>query len=403
MTKKYISFVLISVLFATYSFLNGVAVAKNHKPTLAQIESAKKVELEKKRVAEIAAKKRNSARGNLKKLASLASAAQSKYVAAQKELSAATEELNTATAAHTAALVGVSDTHDEIGSLARNAYISGGGMSNFESVLNADGPQEIIDRLSALNNLGARNKTVLFRYKEAEAIAQKARIVAETAREKQQVVVEKVRAIKKEADDVRNAQQAEVAKLQAIQDKLQRELASARKVRLTLEERRQLAILEESRSVEAGKTPNQSKVWPIGGPTGAKSIRTTEAQRLKAVEFAKRQVLAKKPYVWGAEGPNSFDCSGLVYAAFKSVGLGWPNWDRLNASLYYTYTKQIPIAEMQPGDFIFYSYKGTQNTIHHMSMYAGGGMMWEARSTRSGLRYSNIYSVPGMMPFAGRV
>ena len=403
MSKKHISIFMISVLFSTSPFLSGVAVAKKHKPTLAQIESAKKIELEKKKVAEIAAKKLNSARGNLKKLAVLANAAQLKYVAAQKELSAATAELNTATAAHTAALEGVSDTHDEIGSLARNAYMSGGGMSNIESVLNADGPQEIIDRLSALNNLGARNKTVLFRYKEAEAIAQKARIVAETARKKQQVVVEKVLAIKKEADDVRNAQQAEVAKLQAVQDKLQRELASARKVRLTLEERRQLAILEESRSVEAGKTPNQSKIWPIGGPTGAKSIRTTEAQRLKAVEFAKRQVLAKKPYVWGAEGPNSFDCSGLVYAAFKSVGLGWPNWDRLNASLYYTYTKQIPIAEMQPGDFIFYSYKGTQNTIHHISMYAGDGMMWEARSTRSGLRYSNIYSVSGMMPFAGRV
>jgi len=403
MSKKHISILTIVVLFSTSLFSNSIAVAKNHKPTLAQIESAKKIELEKKKVADIAAAKLNSARGNLKKLAVLANAAQSRYLSAQKELSAATTELNTATAAHTAALEGVSETHDEIGNLARNAYMSGGGMSNFESVLNADGPQEIIDRLSALNNLGARNKTVLFRYKEAEAIAQKARIVAETARKKQQVVVEKVRAIKKEADDVRNAQQAEVAKLQAVQDKLQRELASARKVRLTLEQKRQLAILEESRSIEAGKTPNQSKVWPIGGPTGAKSIRTTEAQRLKAVEFAKKQVLARKPYVWGAEGPNSFDCSGLVYAAFKSVGLGWPNWDRLNASLYYTYTKQIPIAEMQPGDFIFYSYKGTQSTIHHMSMYAGGGMMWEARSTRSGLRYSNIYSVPGMMPFAGRV
>ena len=403
MSKKHISIFMISVLFSTSPFLNGVAVAKKHKPTLAQIESAKKIELEKKKVAEIAAKELNSARGNLKKLAVLASAAQSKYLAAQKELSAATAELNIATAVHKAALIGVSDTHNEIGSLARNAYMSGGGMSNFESVLNADGPQEIIDRLSALNNLGARNKTVLLRYKKAEAIAQEARIVADAARKKQQVVVEKVLAIKKEADDVRNAQQAEVAKLQAVQDKLQRELASAIKVRLTLEQRRQLAILEESRSVEAGKTPNQSKIWPIGGPTGAKNIRTTEAQRLKAVEFAKRQVLAKKPYVWGAEGPNSFDCSGLVYAAFKSVGLGWPNWDRLNASLYYTYTKQIPIAQMQPGDFIFYSYKGTQNTIHHMSMYAGDGMMWEARSTRSGLRYSNIYSVPGMMPFAGRV
>ena len=153
-----ISVALAAALFLTPSLQ---ALATSHKPTLAQIESAKKIELEKKKVAEIAAKKLNSARGNLKKLAVLANAAQLKYVAAQKELSAATAELNTATAAHTAALEGVSETHDEIGSLARNAYMSGGGMSNIESVLNADGPQEIIDRLSALNNLGARNKTVL--------------------------------------------------------------------------------------------------------------------------------------------------------------------------------------------------------------------------------------------------
>jgi len=42
---------------------------------------------------------------------------------------------------------------------------------------------------------------------------------------------------------------------------------------------------------------------------------------------AKKQFLARnpiKPYVWGAQGPNSFDCSGLVYAAYKSAGLGYP-------------------------------------------------------------------------------
>jgi hypothetical protein len=38
-----------------------------------------------------------------------------------------------------------------------------------------------------------------------------------------------------------------------------------------------------------------------------------------------------------------------------------------------------------------------------MSIYAGNGMMWEARSTATGLKYSSIYSVPGMMPYAGRV
>jgi cell wall-associated NlpC family hydrolase len=184
---------------------------------------------------------------------------------------------------------------------------------------------------------------------------------------------------------------------------LQRDLASAKKVRITLEQKRQLAILEETRANEASKVKNQSKIWRAGGPTGKSTSRTTEAQRLQAVEFAKKQVLARKPYVWGDEGPNAFDCSGLVYAAYKSAGLGWPIWDRLNSGLYYTYTKQIPLSEMQPGDLIFYSYKGTISTIHHMSIYAGGGMMWEARSTKSGLRYSNIYSVPGMMPYAGRV
>jgi cell wall-associated NlpC family hydrolase len=58
---------------------------------------------------------------------------------------------------------------------------------------------------------------------------------------------------------------------------------------------------------------------------------------------------------------------------------------------------------MQPGDLLFYSYKGTISTIHHMSIYAGNGMMWEARSTKSGLRFSSIYSVDGLMPYAGRV
>jgi cell wall-associated NlpC family hydrolase len=212
-----------------------------------------------------------------------------------------------------------------------------------------------------------------------------------------------VAAAKKEAEDAQAEQQKEVNKLQAVQDKLQRDLASAKKVRITLEQKRQLAILEETRANEATKVTGQSKIWQTGGPTGAKSSRTSEAQRLKAVEFAKRQVLANKPYVWGDEGPNTFDCSGLVYAAYKYAGLGWPIWDRLNSGLYYTYTKQIPLAEMQPGDLLFYSYKGTISTIHHISIYAGNGMMWEARSTKKGLRYSDIYSMPGMMPYAGRV
>ncbi|CAM8625360.1 Endopeptidase, NLPC/P60 domain containing protein [Candidatus Nanopelagicaceae bacterium] len=389
--------------FTILTTISPNAFGANHKPTLAQIEAAKKLELQKKQNAANAAKKLVAAQGSLRKLAALAAEVNKRYLSAKNELAVAVKELNSATKAVQAAEAEVSATHRNIGKLAVAAYMTGGNMGNIETFLSANGPQDVIDTISILENLGSKNKVALEQFKAAEIIAKEARKVAEAAKELQLRATEKVAIAKQEADSVRDAQQKEVDKLQAVQDKLQKELASAKKVRLTLEQKRQLAILEETRSNEATKAPNQAKVWKGGGPNGASSSRTTVEQRLKAVEFAKRQVLAKKPYVWGSEGPNSFDCSGLVYAAYKYAGLGWPNWDRLNSGLYYTYTKQVPIAEMQPGDLIFYSYKGTQSTIHHMSIYAGNGMMWEARSTATGLKYSNIYSVQGMMPFAGRV
>ena len=398
--KKFRS-VLLSITILTT--ISPDAFGANHKPTLAQIEAAKKLEQQKKQSAANAGKKLVAAQGSLRKLAALAAEVNKRYVSAKNELAVAVKDLNSATKAVQAAEAEVSATHRNIGKLAVAAYMTGGNMGNIETFLSANGPQDFIDTISILENLGSKNKVALEQFKAAEIIAKEARKVAEAAKELQLRATEKVAIAKQEADSVRDAQQKEVDKLQAVQDKLQKELASAKKVRLTLEQKRQLAILEETRSNEATKAPNQAKVWKGGGPNGASSSRTTVEQRLKAVEFAKRQVLAKKPYVWGSEGPNSFDCSGLVYAAYKYAGLGWPNWDRLNSGLYYTYTKQVPISEMQPGDLIFYSYKGTQNTIHHMSIYAGNGMMWEARSTATGLKYSNIYSVQGMMPFAGRV
>ena len=401
--KVKISSLLILVLVGGLFLPNQPAFSATPKPTLAQIEAAKKAEAAKKKIAADALKKLESARGNLKALTAIANAARAKYVAAQRELVVATAKSQTATKAYDEAAASVAYTHREIGKLALHAYTSGGGVSNLEAVLSASGPQDMIDRLSTIENLGVKNKTALTRFKAAEQIAQAAKVVADAAKEEQRVVTVRVAAAKKEADDSEAEQKKEVDKLQAVQDKLQRDLASAKRVRVTLEQQRQLAILEEARANEATKVSGQSKIWKGGGPSGVSASRTTEAVRLKAVEFAKRQVLAGKPYVWGDEGPNTFDCSGLVYAAYKSAGLGWPNWDRLNSGLYYTYTKQIPLSEMQPGDLLFYSYDGTISKIHHMSIYAGNEMMWEARSTKSGLKYSNIYSMPGMMPYAGRV
>jgi len=379
------------------------AIAATPKPTLAQIEAAKKAEAAKRAAAEAAAKKLAAANQTLRTLTAKSNAAQALFVKAKRELAVATAAAQEAAKKAQEAAAEVSATHAVIGKLASNAYMMGGSFSDIQPLLSANGPQELIDQISILDNLGSKNTVALERFKAAEVIARAAKKVADEAKIVQETATAKVAAAKKVADDARAEQQKEVDRLQAIQDKLARDLASAKRVRITLEQQRALALLEESQANTAANTGGQKKVWPDLGFKGRSTIRTTEAQRAAAVAFAKKQVLARKPYIWGSEGPNSFDCSGLVYAAYKSAGLGWPNWDRLNSSLYAGYTKHVSLNELVPGDLLFYSYKGTISSIHHITIYAGDGMMWEANSKNTGLLYSNIYSVKGLMPFGGRV
>ena len=379
------------------------AYSKTPKPTLAQIDAAKKAEAEKKKIADAAAAKLSKANLTLKQLTAVANAARAKYEAAKRELAIATKEAESAAAAYAVAVSEVKAAHDSIGRLATNAYIMGGGFTDLNSVLHSDGPQDLIDRLSTLDTLGNQNTQALFRFQAAEAAAAKAKKAADYAKAAQEVATRKVEETKIEADAARNAQQKEVDKLQKIQDQVLKELNAARKTRVTLEQQRQLALLEEANANIATTTNVYTKVWPDAGFKGRSTSRSTPEMRAEAVAFAKKQVLARKPYVWGDEGPNTFDCSGLVYAAYRSAGLGWPNWDRLNSSLYFSYTKHVPLSQLEPGDLLFYSYKGTVNTIHHISIYAGNGMMWEANSKDKGLLFSNIYSVKGLMPYGGRV
>ena len=395
--KKVIAASLIFALVPT------IAVAAPPKPTQAQIDAAKKLEAEKKAAADAAAKNLNTAKKTLKQLAAISAAKTKLYNQAVADLKAKTKAANIAMQHLQAAQASVSAGKRTIGKMAVNAYVMGTGFTDIETLLHSDGPQDLADRLNTLDALGQNNSNALDRFKVAEVVATSAQKAADLAKQAQAAATIKVSAAKKEADTAKAMQQDEVDRLQAIQDKLAKELAVAQKTRLTLEQQRQLALLEEANADIAAHTVDQSKVWPDIGFTGRSSTRATEEMRIAAVAFAKKQVEARKPYVWGSEGPNSFDCSGLVYAAYRSAGLGFPNWDRLNSSLFWVATKRVKLNELVPGDLLFYSYKGTVSTIHHITIYAGGGMMWEANSKDRGLLYSSIYSVKGLMPYGGRV
>lgn len=396
------------------------ADARTRKPSIAEINEAKKKEAAKKAAAEKAKAQLKAASNQLKLLTTKAIAARNRYLQEVKKLEIATKKAEAAQKKEDIAVAkskkaesAVVDSKQHIGKVAANAYIMGSGFTDFDSILHADGPQDLMDRLSTLDAVGENNSSILLRLKVAEESARLAKIDAEearaeavAARKEQADATARVQAAKKEADQARDAQETEVKKLQKMQNQLIAELLSARKKRVTLEQQRQLAILEEALAARAEQTSGQAKIWPVNGigfSNGRTTIRSNEEIRANAVEYAKKQVMARKPYVWGSEGPNSFDCSGLVFAAYRSAGLGYPGWDRVNSRIYYSWTKRIPINELQPGDLLYYSYKADISTIHHITIYAGNGMMWEAHNTRKGLLYSSIYSIPGLIPFGGRV
>lgn len=87
----------------------------------------------------------------------------------------------------------------------------------------------------------------------------------------------------------------------------------------------------------------------------------------KAVQFAYAQI--GKPYVFGAAGPNSYDCSGLTMRAWQAAGVSLPH----NAAMQYETVAHITYAQLRPGDLIFY-----YSPIHHVAIYIGGGNIIQA-------------------------
>jgi cell wall-associated NlpC family hydrolase len=95
-------------------------------------------------------------------------------------------------------------------------------------------------------------------------------------------------------------------------------------------------------------------------------VADTAAAR-RAVNFALAQV--GKPYVFGAAGPSTYDCSGLTMAAWAHAGVHLPH----SAADQYTYGTHVPESDLQPGDLIFF-----YHPIEHVTIYIGDGLMVSA-------------------------
>jgi cell wall-associated NlpC family hydrolase len=98
-----------------------------------------------------------------------------------------------------------------------------------------------------------------------------------------------------------------------------------------------------------------------------------------AVEAARAQL--DKPYQWGGSGPGTFDCSGLTMFAWHYGGVSLSH----SAAAQYSETAHISLADIQPGDLLFYG-----SPISHVGIYVGGGQMIHAPHTGDVVRYTSI-------------
>ncbi|TDD94524.1 C40 family peptidase, partial [Jiangella asiatica] len=104
-----------------------------------------------------------------------------------------------------------------------------------------------------------------------------------------------------------------------------------------------------------------------------------------AIDFALAQV--GKPYEWGADGPNSYDCSGLTMRAWEAGGVGLPHWSVAQAQR----VDRVSYSDLRPGDLVFWSDNGEASGVYHVGLYIGGGQMVHAPRPGKDVEVQNVF------------
>ena len=145
----------------------------------------------------------------------------------------------------------------------------------------------------------------------------------------------------------------------------------------------------ESTSGSTSSSGSSSGSGGSGGSSAAAGSSTSSTAApssvaARAIAYARAQM--GKPYVWGGDGPNGFDCSGLTMMSYKSAGISIP---RVAASQYQIGRHITDQSQLQPGDLVFFAH-GSASSIHHVGLYIGNGNMIEAPFTGANVRIHTI-------------
>ena len=213
---------------------------------------------------------------------------------------------------------------------------------------------------------------------------------AERAGSRQASAVSRVRKQLREIEQLRGAAHVELTSLKARQAELKRhkktvtgKLGEARELlsRLSVEDRARIGADD----VDTARASRSAAGVRDPGGAGSSTV-APNSRAAAAISYAYGKL--GSPYVWGATGPDAFDCSGLMQAAYRAAGISLPRTTYAQIAS----GERVPLSQLRPGDLVFF-YSG----ISHVGLYVGNGQMVHAPNPSAPVRVAPISE----MPFAG--
>lgn len=245
--------------------------------------------------------------------------------------------------------------------------------------------QQLVLRSAYVTMLASNRQDVIDRYKTAAVQAKTAEGQLAQAQAQAAAQVKQVRAAEQQVQQAQTHLQATyaqvkgqltvlVAQAQAAADAERQRQAQAALARQRTAQQAQLLAKQQA----AAQQPIAASVPATAAPSAPVPTGSGGAAAVAAAETR-----LGDPYVWGAAGPNSFDCSGLTMWAWAHAGVSLPHY----SAAQYDSTTHIPMSDLQPGDLVFFADPG-----EHEAMYIGNGQIIEAPHTGANVRIMPLYS-----------
>ncbi|GAA3122455.1 hypothetical protein GCM10010466_11740 [Planomonospora alba] len=288
-----------------------------------------------------------------------------------------------------AAEVQVEDARRAVAALAAQSY---GGMDPAMAMMAQVGGGGAPDggylrRMSLLTHMGSSQAELLRQLRDAREVLVVFQGQAEDAYAERRAAAESAAEAKAAAERAVAEQVAETRRLAAERAVAERRADAARSAADRLVRQRQEALERAARERARRAAARRDRARNGGRGSGGSGWPTGSSARGDvAADWALTQL--GKPYVWAADGPDSYDCSGLTMRAWERVGVRLDHW----TGTQWTSGPHVPLNALRRGDLVFFG-RITRNPgdIHHVGIYIGDGMMVHAPRTGDVVRIAPIW------------